>query len=298
MRSYAAVAATLALCACTTPPPASQLPNAQAAIDRMRATTACGNGVQADAKLDHFSSEGRIRTELLMIAERPARLRMDILVTGAGSVATLTTDGTRFEATDKRENRFLYGPATACNIARITRIPIPGFVLVTLLRVQSPVLKHDAPGLPPPTIAWSGSGYYVVRIPGNNDAVEEIHLAPRPDDWNKPYGEQNLRVLDVTVSQKGVLLYHAELDTHQSAPMSKEASVSAEDALLGMKPLPPSGPMCTAEIPRRIHVEMPNLGADVLFRYEKVEWNPPLQPGVFTQQPQPGLTPVEVKCND
>ena len=110
MRSYAAIAAALGLFACKVPPPASQLPNAQAAVDRMRATTACGTGVQADAKLDHFSSEsGRIRTELLMIASRPARLRMDILVTGAGSVATLTTDGTNFQATDKRENRFLFG---------------------------------------------------------------------------------------------------------------------------------------------------------------------------------------------
>ncbi len=283
---------------CPSKPPASQLPSAQAAVDRMRATNACGTGVQADAKLDYFSSDsGRIRTELLMIASRPARLRMDVLVTGAGSVATLTSDGTTFAATDKRESRFLFGPASACNIARITHLPVPGYVLVTLLRGQAPVLKHDEAGLPAPTITWDG-GYYVVKIWGNHDAVEEIHLVPNTEDWNKPWAEQRMRVLDVSVSQKGVLLYHAELDTHEPAPMSKATTVSPADLVLGITPIPPSGPECTAEIPRRIHVEMPSVGADVLFRYDKVEWNPPLQQGVFTQQQQPGFRPERVECTD
>src|SRR6201999_2236356 len=111
---------------CTSAPPASRLPNPQAAIDRMRATAACGNAVQADAKLDHFASDsGRIRTELLFIAARPARMRMDALAPVVGTVFTLTTDGTKFQVADLRNHQFLYGPATPENIARVAHLPMP-----------------------------------------------------------------------------------------------------------------------------------------------------------------------------
>jgi hypothetical protein len=284
----------LAALGCTSPPPPSQLPNGQAAIDRMRATTACGAGIQADAKVDHFSGSQRVRTELLFIAERPASIRMDVLAPVVGTVGTVTSDGSRFEATDLRSHRFLFGPATACNIARITRIQIPGFVLVNLLSGRAPVLKHDAQ----PTVAWSKEGYYVVKIAGNNDATEELHLGVVPEDWNKPWGEQRLRVLDVQVTQRGVVLYHAELDTHEKTPMSKAAACDEVCKATGETPAQPTGPVCEAELPRRIHVEMPSLSTDVLFRYDKIEWNPPLVPNVFTQQQPAGLTPMPVECED
>jgi hypothetical protein len=282
------------LVGCTTPPPPSRLPNAQAAIDRMRATSACGTGIQADAKVDHFSGSQRVRTELLFIAARPASIRMDVLAPVVGTVGTVTSDGTKFEATDLRSHRFLYGPAKACNIARVTHIPIPGFVLVSLLSGRAPVLKHQAT----PSIDWDSHGYYAVKISGTNDAVEELHLGVHPDDWSKPWGEQRLRVLDVSVTQRGVLLYHAELDTHDKTPMSKAAPCDEVCKATGETPAQPSGPMCEAEIPRRIHVELPALSTDVLFRYDKVEWNPPLVADVFTQQQPAGLSPSPVECDD
>ncbi len=260
----------------------------------MRATSACGTGMQADAKVDHFSGSTRVRTELLFIASRPARMRMDVLAPVVGTVGTVTSDGSQFQATDLRQHRFLYGPATACNIARITRIPVPGFVLVNLFAGRAPVLRHDAQ----PTIAWDKGGYYVVEIAGANDAVEKLHIVPHPDDWNKPWGEQRMRVLDVAVTQHGVLLYRAELDTHEKAPMSKPAPCDDVCKATGETPTQPSGPVCEAEIPRRIHVEMPSLQTDVLFHYDKVEWNPPLEPNVFTQVQQPGLAPMAVECSD
>ena len=288
---------SLACCfvlACTSPPPSSQLPNGQAAIDRMRATSSCGTGIQADAKVDHFSGSQRIRTDLIFIASRPARLRMDVMVPVVGTVGTVTSDGEHFQATDLRAHRFLYGPASACNIARVTHLPVPGPVLVSLLMGRAPVLKHQAA----PDIRWDSGGYYVVRLAGTNDATEEIHLAVDPDDWNKPWGEQRLRVVDVSVTQRGVLLYHAELDTHEKTPMSDAAGCDEVCKATGETPTPPSGPQCEAEIPRRIHVEIPSLSTDVLFRYDKVKWNPPLEPNVFVQQEPGGLTPTPVECSD
>jgi len=280
------------LAGCAKSPPPSQLPNAQAAIDRMRATTACGNAITADAKIDQFASQGRVRGELLMLAARPDKLRMVVLVPVQGCVATLSSDGQRFALRDLRNARFYTGPATACNLARLTGVPIPSRVLVNLLLGQATILKHDAPGLAAPTLVWSGSGYYVVTIAGTQEATEEVHLEPRPEDWGKPWAEQRMRVVDVSVTQRGVLLYHAELGGHWAANMSP---ISPSDAVLGITA---SGPVCDAELPRRIHVEMPAIDQDVLFRYDSVAWNPPIDGDSFTQPIPKDLPLSEVTCED
>ncbi len=271
------------------PPPASLLPNANAAIDRMRATTASCIGVQAKAKIDHFGKQGRVRGDLLMFVALPARLRMDVVSPFGATLATLTSDSERFALADLREKRFYVGPATACNIARLTTVPIPGPVLVDLLRGQAPVLKHDPAAM---TIAWDGKGYYVVRIPSTRDAVEEIHLVPRPEDFGKDWSQQRMRVLDVTVRQQGLVLYHADMDDHSPAPMATpRIDPDGIDP-----PIPPSGPFCDAELPRRIHVDVPGLNTDVRFTYETVTWNPPLPAGAFLQLPPENMPLTPVSC--
>jgi len=280
------------------PPPASQLPNADAAVARMHATTDSCVAVQAKAKIDHFGKQAavkRIRADLLMFVAVPARLRMDIVSPFGVNVATLTSDGSRFALADLRDKRFYSGPAKACNIARLTSVPVPGPVLVDLLRGEAPVLVHGArAGLADTSrIAWSSKGYYVVNFDGRNETTEEIHLAPRPEDLGKPWSEQRMRVLEVVVRQQGLVLYRAELEGHTSAAMAKpRVDPEGIDA-----PIPPSGAVCTAELPRRVHVEVPGLEEDVLFRYDEVTWNPPLPRDIFQQPQPPGLQPFPVDCD-
>jgi hypothetical protein len=284
--------AALATAGCGTPPPASQVPDARSAIDRLHATQDCGLGVQADAKIDHFGEQGRVRGDLLMFALWPARLRMDVIgPMNVGVVATLTSDGSRFALADLREKRFYTGAARACNIARLTTVPMPGHVLVSLLRGDAPVLKHQPAQA---TIAWSRSGYYVVKITSTRDAEEELHLAPHPDDLGKPWQQQRMRVRMVEVRQQGIVLYHADLDGHEPGAMAKErVDPDGLDA-----PIPPSGPACHADLPKRIHVEVPGKDEDVLFRYDTVTWNPPVIEGLFTQPVRGGLEVVRVNCED
>src|SRR5690606_21543152 len=139
--------------------------------------------------------------------------------------------------------RFLHGPAAACNIARLTTIEMPGHVLVSLLRGEAPILKHgDADA----TISWDSGGYYVVTIKSTRQAEEEIRIAPHPADFGLPWDKQRMRVVDVVVRQEGWVLYHAELDEHAPAPMSgPRVDPDGLDP-----PIPPSGPVCTAELPR------------------------------------------------
>jgi hypothetical protein len=287
------LAASLAFATgCGTPPPASQMPNAREALNRVHASQDCGAGIHATAKIDHFGEGGRVRGDLLFFAFWPARLRMDIIgPLNSGVVATLTADDKKFALADQRDKRFLFGPAKACNIARLTTVPMPGHVLVSLLRGEAPVLKHEEPAA---TMEWSGKGYYVVHIPSTNSAEEEIHLAPHPKDFGLPWQQQRLRVVEVEVKQQGIVLYHAEMSDHAPAKMAApQVDADGIDA-----PIPPSGPVCSAELPKNIHVEVPGKQADVLFRYEDVTWNPPLTQGLFTQEPVAGLRPERVECDE
>jgi len=49
-------------------------------------------------------------------------------------------------------------------------------------------------------------------------------------------------------------------------------------------------------LPRRLKVEIPDDGSDVLFRYDQVTWNPPIPEGTFIQPTPAGLVAEEVRC--
>lgn len=270
-------------------PPPSQFPTADAALDRMKATYACVNGVQGTAKIDHFSPSGRIRGDVYILAVNPDRVRFDIVSPFGATLYTLTSNGTLFQLLNVGEKELLHGPASACNLARLTQVPIPGHALVSLLRGEAPVLVHD-PGAA--TIAWDGSGFYRLLIQSTRDATQEIHLEPRPEDWSLPWSEQRLRVRDVRVAQRGVDLYHVALSNHEaiqtSAPRVDPEGID--------DPIPPSGGVCHAEIPRSIRMRVPNTEDDVIFQYKEAKWNPPLVRGAFTQPVPGGVVRRYVDC--
>jgi len=258
----------------------------------MKATYQCARGTKGEAKVDSFSERGRIRGKLLLFASRPDRLRFDLVSPPPFNsiVSTLTTDEGRFSLMDLRERKFYEGPASACNIARLTEVPLEAHALVGLLGGQAPLLVHRDADL---QMEWSSDGYYLVRIPSTRGASEVIWLTPTPDDFQKPWSAQRLRVLDVRVAQQGIDLYHASLGAHDwvsTAPARVDPD--GIDA-----PVLPSGPACTVEVPRKIHIEIPESGQDLLFRYDAVELNPPLPAGVFAQSPSPGAERVHVECD-
>lgn len=279
-------------------PPVSPLPSSGAAIERMRATAPDCTAIQAAAKIDRRGEGGRVAGDLMMIVQSPQSIRMDVVSFGT-TLATLTSDSKRFALMDLREKRFFVGPARACNIARFTRVPIAGTALVELLRGQAPLLKGWKPvtsggqGADASAPQWnSREGHYVVVVRDDKDNEEEIRLAPHPDDLGKPWNQQRMRVVGVTVTKGGLVWYRAELGDHAVAPMGKER-VDPEGV---DPPMPPSGPMCTAEIPRRILVEVPWLGESIRFRYDEITWNPPIPPGLFQQTHPPGTELVPTDC--
>ena len=276
-------------CARIAPPP-SVPPTANDALGRMHKTFAACNAIQASAKIDRFDEHERVRGDVMLFAARTQSVRIDAVSPFGAAIATLASDGQRFALADLRSRTYYVGPASPCNLARLTSVAVPAHVLVDLLRGEAPVLKHEASA---GNIAWNTRGYWAIDITSSREAKEEIHLAPRPEDWSKPWQEQRMRVLDVRISQQGYLLYHAELEDHSPAPMA--APRIDPDNL--EPPLPPSGPPCDAEVPRKIHVEVPVPSSDVRFQYQQLSWNPPLPTGIFALQPSPGMRVETVSCD-
>lgn len=289
IRLACVLGAALTVSACAAKPPASQFPNAAVALERMKASFECARGVQGEGKIDHIGEQGRVRGDVMLLAVDPDRVRFDVISPFGVTLATLTSNGRRFQLLDLRQKVLLEGPPQPCNIARLTQVPIPAHALVKLLRGEAPVLVHEPSAA---TIVWDGGGYYVVRIASTHEAVQEIHLRPAPEDFDLPYDKQRVQVLAVKVSQRDFVHYTADFDDFEAA-RTMEPRVDPT----GLEPdVPPVGPACQLQIPRKIRVQVPHGDSDVLFIYEEAGLNPPVVPSVFTQPMPGGVSRRFVSC--
>ena len=289
-RAALLIGGALVLTGCPTAPPPSQFPNGAAALARMQETYSCANGIQGEGKIDHFSDKGRVRGDVAIFAINPARVRVDVISSFGAMLYTLTSNGSQFKMLDTQEKQFLHGPAKPCNLARLTQVPVPGHVLVWLLRGEAPLLVHEPDA---PTIDWQDD-HYRVLVPSTRGANQEIDLEVHPDDWLLPYNQQRLRVMRVETRQQGLTLYRATLEDHEltrTAPARVDPEGIDDD-------IPPSGGACEVEIPRRIQMVVPHTGDDVVFEYQKVHFNPPIPEGAFTQPVPGGVRVQQVDCQD
>jgi hypothetical protein len=254
----------------------------------MRASVACSRGLTGEGTFDYLGDEGRIRAKSLYVVARPTRLRFDVINPLGGVLSTLTSDGQTFAFADQRQRQFLTGPADECNLEQALKVPVPPEALGELLSGQAPILVHQ-PGRA--RLAWE-SGAYVLSIDSDHDAAEQVRLVPRDADWERPWQEQRMRVELVRVSQKGLVLYEVRLEEHRAAqtagPRVDPDGLEAD--------VPPSGPSCEAEVPRRLRFEVPGAGRDIVFIQGDVRHNPPLTPDLFRQSPPAGVVVRRSSC--
>lgn len=257
-------------------------------LTRLREQQSCSRGLSGEGKLDYFGKEGRVRGTVLFMAQSPDRVRLDVVSPFGATISTLTSNGKDFSLLDLRQKVFLHGPANACNLAQFTHVPMPPHALVSLLRGEPPLLAHAAPSA---TLAWEG-GRYVVRITSQHQATEEIAISPSDADFDKPYAEQQLSLSSVEVRQQSYVLYRAELEQHdpaQTAPPRSDPD--------GIEPdVPPSGPTCSARLPRRLHLEVPAEEQDLVLSISEIAHNPPLTAGAFVLRPPGGVTVRSSPC--
>lgn len=278
-----------AVAGCNLPPPRSQFPSADDALERMHKNFECAVGVQGTAKVDLVTKQGRVKGEVDLFAINPDKVRFDVASPFGVMIYSLTSDGTDFKFADMEQKTFFYGPANTCNLARFTQVPIPPHALVSLLRGEAPVLVHEKAGA---AIRWNGGGYYELTVPSKNEASQTIQLEVVPEDMDKEWKDQRVRVKSVVVSQGGAALYAADLSDFM--PIKTSGPRVDDDGL--EDPIPPSGPECNAEIPKRIRFRVPNTKDDVLFDYKESKWNPPLIEGTFTQPVPGGMRKQYTSC--
>jgi len=277
--------------------PLHRFPTAGAALERLRETTSCNRAVQGEARLSFSGVGRRLVGRVLYLAHAPDDLRFDIFSSFGVTISTLTSDGDRFSLLDTGQRSFFVGPASACNVQRFTRVPVPPEALVELLRGRPPVLVHDEADA---KLSFRrpafGTGHYRLQVAGRHQAREELLIGITPSDWDLPTNQQRLRLLGVKVEQAGRVLYEVELSGHrlrQVAPLTQ----TAEERALGVPPPEPSGPECELELADRMRVYVPNTGYELVFQNEELWLNPPLTQGAFTQEPPPGVSVSETDCS-
>lgn len=286
--AWLALLACVASTGCARSAPPSRFPDAASLLSRLREQQACSRGLSGEGKLDYFGKEGRIRGSILFMASSPDSVRLDVVSPFGATISTLTSNGKDFSLYDLRQKVFLHGPANACNLGRFTHVPMPPHALVSLLRGEPPLLVHTPPEA---SLSWEG-GRYVVRIAGRHSATQEIAISPNDTDYDKPYAQQRVSLSSVEVRQQSYVLYRAELEQHDPAttapPRSDPDGIDPDVA--------PSGPACSASVPRRLRLQVPAEEQDLVLTVGEIAHNPPLKAGAFEQRPPGGVVVRSSPC--
>jgi len=130
----------------------------------------------------------RVKATVLVLAERPGRLRLEAEVTLQGTVAVLATDGARFAFLDTRHNELRRGPACPANVASLIRIPLaPQDVAAILLGDGPPVAPAaseddrvtwdgdlGADVLDVPAVSGNGRVHYAIKQLGNRIQIAAV----------------------------------------------------------------------------------------------------------------------------
>jgi hypothetical protein len=237
--------------------PAS-LPTARALLDELRARQAQVRSLRGDSKLDFWADGGRTKVTVNLAVMRPGQLRFAAENPISGHTAgTLVTDGRRFALLDVEHNRFLVGAALPCNVARMTRIPMPPEDVVTILLGSAPIRPHEAA-----EVGWNpasgGREVLLLRLPGG--WTQRLEMARTSRD-----------LVDAQLHDPaGTMVWH----------------LAHEDfRWIG-----------GARLPKKTRFVAPKERADVVLRYRDIDVNGSIPEEVFHLTPPPGMVATEVGC--
>jgi outer membrane lipoprotein-sorting protein len=254
------VCAALLLAGCPKPavrpyPP----PTAEELMAALRARAAHLKTLRATAKVDHFANAGeRVRVKFTMLLARGGKLRLEADSPLGGSLATVTSDGRQFALLDVKNNRFLTGPAKACNVARLIRLAIPPDDVVAVLMGEAP-LGGTIKG-----VDWdpNNGGREVLTLSLPDGGEEIIKLDAKDKRWDVMRAERRDRA--------GKVLWR----------VTNEGFKDHGDVRL----------------PDVSDIEEPPHGADAEIKFRSVEPNAEISDDLFRLPPPQGITPEHADC--
>jgi len=197
----AALPAAWVLGGCPVPPPENPIAEGSTMEARLAAVLAAAGDVRAEARVEQGTERGPVKGLVYIFLRVPDHLRFDAMSMVDSPLAVLVSDGVRFALHDIGGNRYYFGAAEPCNIARLLRIPLGGDAVVRILL-----------GLPPAVggaearVAWDGDGYYDYRQATDDGRELEAHVAP--------FGER-LDTLLVRLRDGAGTVWEATFDGHR-----------------------------------------------------------------------------------
>jgi outer membrane lipoprotein-sorting protein len=226
-------------------------PTGQELLTALRARADRIATLRAEARADEMGPGGeRVKVTVNLLFARPGKMRIEAESPLGGTVATLVADGQRFALLDTRENRFLAGPARACNVARLIRVELPPEELVSTMMGGAP-LDGEVAG-----VGWDKShgGREVLDLRAPDGGSERLLLG-------------NGRNWDILEAER------------RDAGGTVRWRIRHEDFedVGGLR------------LPRRTTLEEPPHKADVRIRYREVTPNVDVKPAQFQLEPPAGL---------
>ena len=144
-------------------PPADVHTSAESVLQLARDYIASGpSEAVIEARASQYSDAGGLKGKVLILAQRPGRLRMEGLSPTDDSVSILATDGERFTAYQRGQTSCFVGRACPSNVGRFASVPLDSDELVGVLLGRPPIIPHsDA------TMTWDREvGAYRVELVG------------------------------------------------------------------------------------------------------------------------------------
>jgi hypothetical protein len=213
----------------------------------------------------------RVKATVLVLAERPGRLRLEAEVTLQGTVAVLATDGARFAFLDTRQNELRRGPACPANVASLIRIPLaPQDVAAILLGDGPPVAPAAADD---DKVTWDG------------DLGADVLDLAAPNGGRTHYAIKQLggrvQIAAVTAVATG------------SSPIWRVSFEDFTDVRASTDPTAPA-----LSLPETIHFAEGTTSFDdgVEIHFKDRTLNDPSPPDAFTLTAPPNTPTLEVPC--
>lgn len=146
-------------------PPAEPYTSAEAVLELASEYIASGpQEAVLEARASQYSNAGGLKGKVLILAQRPGRLRMEGLSPTDDSVSILATDGERFTSYQRGQSTCWVGRACPANVGRFASVPLSSDELVGVLLGRPPIIPHD--GL---TMKWDAAvGAYRLELTGGS----------------------------------------------------------------------------------------------------------------------------------
>jgi hypothetical protein len=114
-------------------------PTAEALLAQLRARQQAVRSADLDTRTTSYLGGERARATVLMLVDRPGRLRFDVEVSLRGAVANLATDGKAFAMVDLEGRVFRQGPACPENLGLLVPVPLRPAEVAAILLGDAPL---------------------------------------------------------------------------------------------------------------------------------------------------------------